>query len=148
MLVRECAGGVIFHNNQVFILKNDKDEWVLPKGVIKNGKLASEVAVMRVRYEGGVKANIISPVGETSYEYYSRSHRCQIFNKVNWFVMEAETSDYSVNKMEGFKDGGYYSLEEAIEKLTHGQNKALVNYSYRKYQEYLSYLKKEKAVNN
>lgn len=31
MLTRVCAGGVVFFEDQVFILKNDKGEWVLPK---------------------------------------------------------------------------------------------------------------------
>ena len=63
MLVRQCAGGVVFLGDKVFLLKNDKGEWVLPKGVIRNGKTASEVALSRVRYEGGVsvEAPVTSP---------------------------------------------------------------------------------------
>ena len=37
MLRRNCAGGVVFFDDKVFILKNDKGEWVLPKGVIRKG---------------------------------------------------------------------------------------------------------------
>ena len=73
MLVRQCAGGVVFLGDKVFLLKNDKGEWVLPKGVIRNGKTASEVALSRVRYEGGVSAKIIHSVGETNYEFFSNS---------------------------------------------------------------------------
>ena len=31
MIFRNCAGGVVFYANQVFLLKNEKNEWVLPK---------------------------------------------------------------------------------------------------------------------
>ena len=41
MRQRNCAGGVVFFDNKVYLLKNDKGEWVLPKGVIKTGELAS-----------------------------------------------------------------------------------------------------------
>lgn len=32
MIVRRCAGGVVFHANQVLLVKNDRGEWTLPKG--------------------------------------------------------------------------------------------------------------------
>jgi len=136
MLVRNCAGGVVFKGSEVFLLQNDKNEWVLPKGVIRNGKIANEVAVSRVRYEGGVNAQIISPVGETSYEFFSYSRRKPVCNRINWFVMESQNQTCSVNRMEGFKDGGFFPVEEALEKITYSQDQALVKYAYRKYLEY------------
>jgi len=69
--MRNCAGGVVFNGDQVFILKNDKGEWVLPKGVIRNGNLATEVALRRVKEEAGIDAEIISTAGETCYEFFS-----------------------------------------------------------------------------
>ena len=40
MLYRNCAGGVVFFKDQVLLLKNDKGEWVLPKGyVVKAARL-------------------------------------------------------------------------------------------------------------
>jgi len=36
MLTRVCAGGVVFQEDRVFILKNDKGEWILPKGVVRS----------------------------------------------------------------------------------------------------------------
>lgn len=136
MLIRQCAGGVVFHEDDVFLLKNDKNEWVLPKGVIRNGKVANEVAIARVRYEGGVDAKIIDSVGETLYEFYSNTRKCPVRNKIQWFLMEADSGDFSVNKMEDFTDGGFFHIDEAIEKITYSQDKSLVSLAYRKYQEY------------
>ena len=48
MIVRNCAGGVVFCGGKVFLLKNDKDEWVLPKGVIRDRRSPREVALERV----------------------------------------------------------------------------------------------------
>ena len=54
MIVRNCAGGVVFHNEKVFILKNEKGEWVLPKGKIRNDSLPTETALKRVNFEGEI----------------------------------------------------------------------------------------------
>lgn len=146
MLHRDCAGGIVFYDDSVFLLQNEKGEWVLPKGVIRESKIAYEVAITRVRYEGGVRAKIISPAGETSYEFYSYSRKRPVYNRINWFVMVAVEPEFSVNKMEGFIDGGFYEIKEGIEKITYSQDKALVKYAYKKYQEFLEENDYEKVV--
>ncbi|MFY9174854.1 MAG: NUDIX hydrolase [Peptococcia bacterium] len=133
MLTRICAGGVVFFEDKVFILQNDKDEWVLPKGVIRSGENARDIALKRVKHEGGVDAEILSPAGETSYEFFSYSRKLPVCNKIDWFIMEANSEDTKVNKEEGFKDGGFFPIEEALEKITYSQDKSLVRLSYRKY---------------
>jgi len=133
MIVRNCAGGVVFREDKVFILKNDKEQWVLPKGKIRNGLLPTETAVSRVEFETGVKANIVSTAGETSYEFFSLSREQPVYNMVTWYIMEAEDDKFKVNKEEGFSDGGFFSVEKAIEMISHNQDKSLVNLSYKKY---------------
>ncbi|MCF6460740.1 NUDIX domain-containing protein [Clostridium sp. Cult3] len=135
MIVRNCAGGVVFNGNKVFILKNDKDQWVLPKGKIRNGSLPTETAISRVKYETGVSANIVSTAGETSYEFFSLSRKQEVYNKIIWYVMEASGPNYKINKEEGFKDGGFYSIDKAIDMITHNQDKSLVSLSYKRYLE-------------
>ena len=75
MIVRNCAGGVVFWGDQVFLLKNDKGEWVLPKGVIRDKRMPAEVALERVKTEAGVCAQIVSTAGDTNYEFYSLTRR-------------------------------------------------------------------------
>ena len=133
MRQRNCAGGVVFAGDKVFILLNDKGEWVLPKGVIKDGERASEVALFRVKHEAGVTAKILVPAGETRYEFFSISRRAPISNKIDWFIMHADDESHQVNKNEGFQDGGFYSSEEAEERITYSQDRALVRLAYEKY---------------
>ena len=59
MIVRRCAGGVVFYANKVLLLKNDRDEWTLPKGKIHDGELAQESAIHRVKEEKGINAKTI-----------------------------------------------------------------------------------------
>ena len=136
MRQRICAGGVVFSGDKVFLLCNDKGEWILPKGVIRNGERAGDVAVQRVKYETGVDARILAPAGETCYEFFSVSRRAPISNKVDWFIMEANEEIYKVNNDEGFLDGGFYPTEEAAEKITYSQDKSLVHLAYEKFLAY------------
>lgn len=133
MLVRDCAGGVCFCKDKVFLLKNEKDEWVLPKGKIREGKPASEVALERIKTEADIDAIIILSAGETSYEFFSQTRRTPVFNKICWFIMKAEDESYTLNPELQYKDCGYFHVYEGMEKATYSQDKGLISYAYRKY---------------
>lgn len=126
MLFRSCAGGVVFFNGKVFLLQNEKNEWVLPKGVIRDGMLASEVAVSRVKAEAGIEAEVICMAGATSYEFYSITRQKPVCNEITWYIMQAKNDKYSVQTHEGFVDGGYFSMDEAQKKVTYSQDRSLI----------------------
>ena len=133
MRLRNCAGGVVFSGDKVLILQNDKGDWVLPKGVIREGEPVSEVAINRVEHEAGVKAKIIAPAGETCYEFFSASRRVPICNKIDWFIMESDNEQFKVNKDEDFQDGGYFTMDKAAKLITYSQDRALVRLAHEKY---------------
>ena len=137
MLVRNCAGGLVFFNNKVFLLKNEKGEWVLPKGVIRRGDLSSEVAVRRVREEAGINAEIVSTAGNTNYEFFSVTRQKPVCNKITWYIMKSDSEDYKINEeeKEKFIDGGFFEIEEAMSRITYSQDKSLLNLSYKKFLE-------------
>lgn len=135
MLFRQCAGGIVFFDGKVFLLQNEKHEWVFPKGVIKNGAYASDVAVKRVKEETGVQAAVIAPVGETSYEFYSLTRHEPVCNRITWFLMNADSNKFTINKEEGFTAGGFFNIIEALARVTYSQDKSLLNIAYRKWKE-------------
>lgn len=145
MLIRSCAGGVVFKDGEAFILRNEKGEWVLPKGKIIGDELATETALRRVEYEGGVLADIVSVAGDTAYEFFSISREKPVCNKITWFIMEAKDKDYRINKEEGFTDGGFYPIDKAIEKITYSQDKSLLTLSSKKYEK-LKLLEREELT--
>lgn len=136
MLFRNCAGGVVFYGNKVLLLKNEKNEWVLPKGVIRSGMLAHEVAVSRVKHETGVDAEILCTAGATSYEFYSISRQKPVCNEITWYIMRAKNDKFSIVKEEGFQDGGFFPFDEAMKMITYSQDKSLVRVAYDKYRQY------------
>jgi ADP-ribose pyrophosphatase YjhB (NUDIX family) len=132
MLFRHCAGGVVFSGEKVLLLQNDKQEWSLPKGVIRHNLAADEVALMRVKDEAGVDAKIIDSAGETSYQFYSLSRQRSVCNIITWFVMKANEEKFCIATEQGFLDGGFFKLDEALNLLTHSQEKSLVRISHQK----------------
>ncbi len=138
MLFRNCAGGVVFNDDRVLILKNEKGEWVLPKGVVRKGNMPVETAKNRVRIETGIECEVISPAGETSYEFYSISRQKPVCNQIIWYIMQSDDMTPVINKEEGFIHGGFFPIEEAIDKITYSQDKSLVSLSYKKYRKLCS----------
>lgn len=139
MIIRNCAGGVVFKENKVLILKNDKNEWILPKGKIKEEHLPPETAIDRVENEAGVNARIVSSAGETAYEFYSTTRNQSVCNKIIWYIMESESDDLQINVEEGFAEGGFYPVDEAIEMTTYSQDKSLISLSFKRYLEFKDY---------
>lgn len=95
-----------------------------------------------MEYETGVDAKIVSSAGETAYEFYSISRNQSVCNKIIWYIMESDNEGYSINLKEGFKDGGFYSIESAINMITYSQDKSLVSLSYKRYLEFKDYQQK------
>ncbi|MEL7609565.1 MAG: NUDIX hydrolase [Bacillota bacterium] len=133
MLFRSCAGGVVFYGDRVYLLKNEKGEWVLPKGAIQAGLLSQEVAKARVKEEAGIAAEILSGAGETCYEFYSMSRKMPVCNEITWYVMRAVDGEHGYNRSLGFTDGGYFPMEDAVKRATYSQDKALIRQACAKY---------------
>lgn len=124
--IRNCAGGVVFFGDEVFLLKSDKGEWIMPKGVIRERGNAREVALYRVEAEAGIQARIIGLVGRTSYDFYSNSRRKEVSNRIQWYAMRADSRRYRIAFEQGFLDGDYYPFEVAERLLTHEQDREIL----------------------
>ena len=133
--IRNCAGGVVFSAEEIFLLKNDKGEWVLPKGVIRDKSVPREVALARVEAEAGIRAQIIAPAGDTRYEFYSQTRRKSVCNRIQWFAMTAESKSYRIAFEQGFLDGDYYPLARALELISHEQDADIIRKAWEIYQQ-------------
>ncbi|MBO3444986.1 NUDIX hydrolase [Clostridium sp. CCUG 7971] len=133
MIIRRCAGGVVFYANKVLIVKNDRGEWTLPKGKISDKELQHESAILKVKEETGVNASILEVAGDTMYEFFSRTRQQEVCNAVVWYIMETDNADYSLN--EELLEGGFFKVKEAISLLSHNKEKSLVDISYKKFKD-------------
>jgi hypothetical protein len=133
MLIRNCAGGIVFNGDKVLILKNEKSEWVFPKGVIRTDESTEAVAAARVKLEAGVDAVILGTAGMTNYEFYSVTRQRPVCNKITWFVMTSDSDACTPNDAQNFTAGGFYPVEKAADMITYSQDKSLLMVSYQKY---------------
>ncbi len=132
MLLRDCAGGVIFFDDKLFLLLNEKSEWVMPKGLIKNGENPQDAAIRRVFEETGIKGKIIEQAGRTYYEFYSVTRQMPVCNRIAWYIMQADKDVYEITETEKYTKGGFFPIPEALEMVTYSQDKSLVMQSYKK----------------
>ena len=135
MIIRNCAGGIVFHNDSVLLLKNDKHEWCFPKGVVRVGQKEKEIALERVKIEAGLDAEILAPCSKTHYEFYSITRQKPIHNNVSWFVMKTDSDNVVYNKEADFIDGRFFSLDDAMNAVTYSQDKSLLMVAYQRYKE-------------
>lgn len=135
MIIRNCAGGIVFFEDSVLLISNEKHEWFFPKGAVRIGQKEREVALSRVSIEAGVEASLLAPCGKTNYEFYSVTRQKPIHNNISWFIMKASDNKATPNKDEGFTDGGFFPLEVAMEKVTYSQDKSLLMMAYQRYKE-------------
>lgn len=133
MHLRDCAGGVVFHEENVFLLKNEKSEWVMPKGLIVNDEKPQEAALRRVSEETGIDAEIVEHAGQTYYEFYSITRRMPVCNRIAWYVMKTGSEDFRIAERERYTEAGFFPILEAIDRVTYSQDKSLLINSYRKY---------------
>lgn len=129
MIQRNCAGGIVFCEGKIFLLKNDKEEWVLPKGVIRDKKRKEDVALERVFKEAGIRAEIVQHAGDTTYEFYSQTRHQPVCNRITWYIMQALNADYRIAFEQGFLDGDYFPPEDAIHRITYSQDRDLLNHA-------------------
>lgn len=132
MLLRDCAGGVIFCNNKVFLLLNEKNEWVLPKGLIKEGDIPLDAAIRRVPEETDITATIVEQAGRTYYEFYSITRQKPVCNRIAWYIMEAENENFKIAEPDKYSQGGFFEITSALDMITYSQDKSLVMQSYKK----------------
>ena len=49
--------------------------------------------------------------------------------------MSSEEEQVTPNEVQNFSDGGFYPVDEAVDKVTYSQDKSLLMLSYQKYKE-------------
>ena len=137
MIVRNCAGGIVFFEDKVLLICNDKQEWSFPKGVLKAGDKTklSDLACKRVRIEAGVDSKVLAPCGKTNYEFYSISRRKPVHNNISWFIMKSDDVKPVANKEENILNAKFFDIQVAMEKVTYSQDKSLLLMAYQKYKE-------------
>lgn len=86
MIEEVSAGGVLFKDREVLLIKNPFGVWTFPKGLIERGERPEETAAREVFEETGIKGRIIAPLGEIRYWYMREGQKVR--KRVIFFLME------------------------------------------------------------
>lgn len=119
------AGGIVFKDEKVLVTQHSQNKhWSFPKGLLDHpGQTMEQSALREVREEGGVAAEIIGKVGSSKYIYTHEGEK--IFKVVTFFLMKYVSGDISDHDFE-VSDLGWFTPEEALEKLTFPQDRELL----------------------
>lgn len=115
------AGGVLFKNGNVLLIKNPSGVWTFPKGNIEPGEKPEETAVREVYEETGVKGEIVNYIGEIHYWYTLKGER--IFKTVKYYLMKHKEGEPKPSWE--VKDAKFFPIEEAKKLLRYKGDKEI-----------------------
>ncbi|MGI6345166.1 MAG: NUDIX hydrolase [Bacillota bacterium] len=118
------AGGIVFWQDRVLILRNFRGEYVFPKGHLEAGETATQAALREVAEEAGLQARIVAAAPDTAYSFRRPDGRLQP-KRVHWFVMTTESDSLQVDGAE-IEWGAFLLPTEVSALLTHQLDKNLL----------------------
>lgn len=129
------AGGIILRLRSGSSIGKDKPEWEVlvtqhsghhgwdfPKGHLEAGESSEQAALREVEEETGVRAKILSKVGQTQYFYFEDGEKA--FKTVTFFLMDYIGDGEATTAFE-VSDKLWLPVDEVSEKLTFKDTKAL-----------------------
>lgn len=127
MREENSAGGVVFYQDRVLLLRKKRGYWVLPKGRIEAGEAMEAAALREVQEESGVQADIVSYIGEINYTYKNQWTNYEwVVKRVCWYLMTAASSHCRPQTEEGFSGARFLSGEEAVRLLRYDDERKIL----------------------
>jgi len=134
------AGGVVFFNNSILLLKKINGDWVLPKGRMESGETLEETALREVKEESDVKANIVEYLGDIKYTFRnSWSHNETTLKTVYWYLMRARSFDCHPLKTEGFVEAKFIHINNVEEKARYADERQIISLAVGKIKKIIGY---------
>ena len=105
------------------LLLNNDGEWVFPKGHLEANETELDAAIRELYEESNVKVSAQESIGQVDeYKFYFSGENAVKVIKVFAFIIDAER-EITYNKNEGFIDGKWVEVDEALKMLKHNDAK-------------------------
>lgn len=120
-----CMGIVLLYNNsqkEVLIL-NSEGEWVFPKGHLEKDETLLDCAVREVFEEARIKLlkeQSLGQIDEFSF-YFDKEQAIKVIKVFGFIINSRQIVCY--NKNEGFIDGKFVEVNDALKLLKHDDAK-------------------------
>jgi 8-oxo-dGTP pyrophosphatase MutT (NUDIX family) len=124
------AGGVIVQRAggalRVAVMRSRYGTWVFPKGGVESGESVDEAASREIAEEIGLgDLNLEGPLGSTEHSFERNGRRYR--KRVDWLLFEAPPgSEVRANPEENALDCGWFSPEQALDLLSHSDQKRML----------------------
>lgn len=128
------AGGLVFEDRPegrwvVLISRRSAAgalQWTLPKGGLEPGESRETAAVREVREETGLAAEITDQLGTIDYWFVWRPDKVRYHKWVHYYLMRHLGGEPHPRDDEA-EDVVWLPIEQAVERLTHANERALVH---------------------
>lgn len=96
MIQDHCAGGLVFYQERLAILRRKNGVWLFPKGHIDPGETPETAARREVMEEAGLAVAILRPFRETAYTFMEEG--VEHYKTVQWFLMTADSGTFRLEE--------------------------------------------------
>lgn len=133
-----AAGGIVFYNNLIVIVKNkrhgedsDNSFWGYPKGHLEDGEKPSDAALREVYEETGFKVKLANdtPIAESRYEITLEN---EVINKTVWFYEMEVIKAFDKEPDNEIDELAVLGYEDALKLLTFKEDKKILKYVFNK----------------
>lgn len=121
MIREKSCGTLVFKDNKILMIKHNVGHWSFPKGHVEKGETEFETAIRETKEETNIDVEIICDK-RFIIEY---SPKRGVLKKVVFFIAKPLSDDLK-RQPEEIKDLGYFTYDEAFEKLDHNDEKKLL----------------------
>lgn len=126
MHFRKYIGAVITSGNKIFIMRNEKSEWILPRVKVEGFNCEVEEIEDMFVSEFNLQAIFNKIVDDTQYEFFSLTKKAPMCNAVFWYHADSNDLSFTIKKSSKIEDGGFYDINIALDKITYSQEKNTV----------------------
>ncbi len=127
MREENSAGGVVFYQDRVLLLRKKRGYWVLPKGRIETGEKMETAALREVQEESGVQATIVKYIGEINYTYKNQWTNYEwVVKRVCWYLMTADSNHCRPQMEEGFSSARFLNGADAVRLLRYDDERKIL----------------------
>lgn len=109
----KSAGLIVVNENKILLVKNPKNQWLLPKGHLEKDETEEQAAVREIKEETDIDVELIPGFREED-AYWFREKGELVRKEVVFFMAKAKNSNITVDNEE-LSDANWFDWDAGID---------------------------------